>query len=130
VHGLAAGAWRLDPLARRLHLRRGADDALGLQRQARAAALDQDVVGDAAAVLVLAMDRAALATHPLGPARAWRHALLEAGMLGERAYLWAGAQGLAVCGVGAFYDDEATALVAADPAREWVLHFVALGLPG
>jgi hypothetical protein len=31
--------------------------------------------------------------------------------------------------VGAFHDDEAAALVAADPAREWVLHFAALGRP-
>jgi hypothetical protein len=29
--------------------------------------------------------------------------------------------------VGAFYDAEAEALVGVDPAREWVLHFAALG---
>jgi hypothetical protein len=29
--------------------------------------------------------------------------------------------------VGAFYDDEASRLVAVDPAREWVLHFAGLG---
>jgi hypothetical protein len=31
------------------------------------------------------------------------------------------------CAVGAFYDDEAAALVGVDPGREWVLHFAALG---
>ena len=53
--------------------------------------------------------------------------LIEAG--GRRIYLEAGARGLAACAVGAFHDDEAAALVAADPAREWVLHFAALGRP-
>jgi len=104
--------------------------ALALRLRARAAALDQDVVGAAAAVLLLSIDRQALAADPDGFARAWRHAFLEVGLAGERAYLEAGARGLAVCAVGAFHDDEAARLVAADPAREWVAHFVALGLPG
>jgi hypothetical protein len=29
--------------------------------------------------------------------------------------------------VGAFYDDEASALAGVDPAEAWVLHFAALG---
>ena len=36
--------------------------------------------------------------------------------------------GLGACAVGAFYDDEAAALVGVDPAREWVVHFAALGV--
>ena len=39
------------------------------------------------------------------------------------------ALGGGVCAVGAFYDDEAAALIGADPAREWVVHFAALGWP-
>ncbi|MBE2242242.1 MAG: nitroreductase family protein [Burkholderiaceae bacterium] len=62
-------------------------------------------------------------------ARGYRHALTEAGRVGERIYLAAGARGLAACSVGAFYDTEAAALVGIDPAHEWVLHFVALGVP-
>ena len=31
--------------------------------------------------------------------------------------------------VGAFHDDEAAALLAIDPAREWIVHFGALGVP-
>ena len=38
------------------------------------------------------------------------------------------ARGLGACAVGAFYDDEAAALVGVDPAREWVVHFAALGV--
>jgi SagB-type dehydrogenase family enzyme len=126
VDGLAPGAYRHDPLQHRLLPRRS---GIGLRSAARAAALDQDVIGDAAAVLVLSIDRAMLRDAGLGPARAYRHALLHAGCIGERVYLEAGARGLAACAVGAFHDDEAAALVAADPAQEWVLHFAALGRP-
>ncbi len=127
VDGLDAGAWRHHAVAhaleRRLH------DAEHLRRRARAAGLDQDVIGGAAAVIVLSVDRAAFAADPAGAARGYRHAFLESGLMGERVYLEAGARGLGVCAVGAFYDDEAAALVGNDPAREWVLHFAALGLP-
>jgi hypothetical protein len=88
-----------------------------------------DVIGDAAAVFVLSMDRAVFAADPLGPARGYRHAFLEAGFVGERIYLDAVPRGLGVCAVGAFYDDEATKLVRVDPEREWVIHFAALGVP-
>jgi SagB-type dehydrogenase family enzyme len=126
VEGLAPGAYRYHAAQHALQPSRGGTD---LRRAARAAALDQDVIGDAAAVFVLTTDPAALRLDPLGPARAYRHALLHAGCIGERIYLEAGARGLGACAVGAFYDDEAAALVGADPAREWVLHFAALGLP-
>lgn len=126
VEGLAPGAYRHDPRAHALLPRRPGID---LRRAARAAALDQDVIGDAAVVIMLSMPRAALQADAAGPARAYRHALLHAGCVGERIYLEAGARGLAACAVGAFYDDEAVALVGADPAREWVLHFAALGWP-
>jgi nitroreductase len=49
-------------------------------------------------------------------------------MVGERLYLAGAALGLGVCGVGAFYDDEASALVGVDPTREWVVHFAAVGV--
>ena len=125
VAGLASGAYGFDAASNALVPRRAAD----LRSAARAAALDQDVIGDAAVVFVLAIDRATLAADPLGPARAYRHAFLEAGMVGERIYLEGVARGLGVCAVGAFYDDEAARLVALDPAREWPVHFAALGLP-
>jgi SagB-type dehydrogenase family enzyme len=127
VARLAPGAYRYDAARHALQPRRtGAD----LRAATRAAALDQDVMGDAAVVLVLSADRAVLAADPNGPARAYRHALLEAGLMGERVYLEAGARGLVACAVGAFYDDEAAALVGIDPAHEWVLHFAGFGQPG
>jgi nitroreductase len=92
--------------------------------RARQAALAQDVIGDAAVVLVLSVDTGRALAHG---ARGYRHAFLEAGLVGERWLLGAIAQGLAACPVGAFYDDEAAALVQA--RGRWVLHFAALGQP-
>jgi SagB-type dehydrogenase family enzyme len=127
VQGLAPAAWRYEPSA---HALRHKQDLADLRRRARSAALGQDVIGDAAAVFVLSIDRAAFRADALGAARGYRHAFIEAGLVGERLYLEATARGLSVCGVGAFYDDEAAALVAVDPAAEWVLHFAAVGRPG
>ena len=126
VAGLRPGAYRYEPRRHALVARR---DAADLRAPARAAGLDQDVIGDGAVVVVLSMDRSVMAADPLGAARGYRHGFLEAGLIGERIYLEAGARRLGACSVGAFYDDEAAALVGVDPAREWVLHFVALGIP-
>ena len=128
VAGLEPGAWRYHARAHALERRaRHGDD---LRRRARAAGLDQDVIGDAAAIFVLAIDRSALAADAAGAARGYRHAFIESGLLGERVYLEAGARGLGVCAVGAFYDEEAAALVGNDPAQEWIVHFAALGVAG
>lgn len=127
VEGHAPAAWRWDaPTQRLLHTHALA--ARTARAQARAAALGQDVVGDAAAVLVLTLDRAAFAADPAGAARGYRHAFIEAGLLGERLYLQAQALGLGACAVGAFYDDEAAALLGVTPGNEWVVHFAALGV--
>ena len=127
VDDLPAAAWRYDP-GRHVLLRRGVavDD---LRARARRAALDQDTIGGAAAVFVLAIDRATYQADIHGPGRGYRHAFLEAGLAGERLYLAAGALGLGACAVGAFYDDEASALVGVDARHEWVVHFAALGVP-
>ncbi len=126
AEGIMPGAYRYDPLRHALLPRRtGAD----LRDAARAAALDQDVIGDAAVAFVLSINRSAFAADPLGAARGYRHAFLEAGLVGERIYLEAGARGLGACAVGAFYDDEAAALVGIDPVRDWVVHFAGLGIP-
>ncbi len=127
VQGLAAGAWRYDAAAHVLHASPSAAPAA--RARTRAAALDQDAAGDAAAVIVIAIDRGAFAADAMGAARGYRHAFLEAGMAGERLYLQAGALGLGVCAIGAFYDDEAAALIGVDPQREWVVHFATLGWP-
>ncbi len=127
AQGLPPAAWRHEAPTRTLHRRVAHDESL--RARARAAALDQDVIGEAALVFVLSLDRQVLMADPLGPARGWRHGFIEAGLVGERLYLAAPVLGLGVCAVGAFYDDEASALVGVDPAREWVVHFAAVGIP-
>lgn len=124
VEGLAPGAWHYDAAAHALQPAAGG--TAGPRARSRAAALDQDAAGDAAAVLVFTLDLAALRREG---ARGYRHGLLEVGLCGERLYLQAEALGLGVCAIGAFYDDEASALIGIAPAREWVLHFAALGWP-
>jgi SagB-type dehydrogenase family enzyme len=124
VEGLPAAAWRYHPAD---HALQWQQDQAELRDRARSAALAQDVVGDAAAVVVLALDQAGWRADPAGAARGYRHAFLEAGLVGERLYLEATALGLGCCGVGAFYDDEAAALLGLDPAQEWVVHFATVG---
>ena len=125
VESLEPGAWRYHPQQHAIELR--AQPGGKLRSRSGAAALAQDVIGDAAAVFVLSIDRAAFTADPTGAARGYRHAFLEAGLVGERVYLEGTARGLGVCGVGAFYDDEVSALIGVDPEREWVVHLAALG---
>lgn len=121
VAGLAPGVYRYAN-GHTLQLMRAGDHAAAAQ----SAALSQDAIGDAAVVLVLSSERERVLG--AGP-RAYRHALIETGMIGERWLLGAVARGLAACPVGAFYDDEAAALIGVDGKRHWVFHFAALGLP-
>lgn len=121
VAGIAPGVYRYLP-GHALRLLRAGSHASAAQ----SAALAQDAIGDAAAVLILSANR----EHVLASGvRGYRHALLETGMLGERWLLGAVARGLAACPVGAFYDDQASALIGEDHARHWVFHFAALGVP-
>lgn len=120
VAGLPRGVYRYLP-RHALQRLRGGD----YQAKAQSAALSQDVIGDAAAVLILSADREQVLAQG---ARGYRHVLIEAGLVGERWLLGATARGLAACPVGAFYDDEAAALLGANAQRNWVLHFAAVGL--
>ena len=61
-----------------------------------------------------------------GP-RGYRYAMMTAGIMGERLYLAASALGLGCCGIGAFYDGEASRLLGLnEPSR--VLYVVSLGI--
>ena len=121
VSGLAPGVYRYLP-HHALAMVRGGDFA----GAAQSAALSQEAIGAAAVVLILSAERESVLA---GGARQYRHALLETGLIGERWLLGAVAHGLAACPVGAFYDDEAAALIGVDGARHWVFHFAALGVP-
>jgi SagB-type dehydrogenase family enzyme len=60
-----------------------------------------------------------------GP-RGYRHAMITAGQMGERLYLMAESMGMGCCGIGAFYDTEAAALLGLNPASR-LLYLAAVG---
>ena len=118
VDGLKVGSYRYDATRHGLEPGRLGDLAAATE----SAMLSQQMARQAAAVVVLTMRTTAVLDQG---ARAYRHAWLEVGMLGERAYLSAEGQGLGACAAGAFFDDEALDLLGARDA--WVAHFVTLG---
>jgi SagB-type dehydrogenase family enzyme len=120
VDGLKAGSYRYDATSHGLEPGRRGDLAAATE----SAVLSQQMARQAAAVVVLTVRTSPVLEQG---ARAYRHAWLEVGMLGERAYLSAMGQGLGACAAGAFFDDEALALLGARDT--WVAHFVTLGHP-
>ena len=59
-------------------------------------------------------------------ARGYRYAMMVSGRLGERLYLAATAMGLGCCGIGAFYDSEASQLLGLTSTSR-LLYLVAIG---
>ncbi len=95
------GFYLLDTVGRQVgHLSSG-----HLLESMATACLDQMWLKNAAFHLLFISDPAAL-DRDWGP-RAYRHVMIEAGRLGQQAYLAAGALGLGACGIGAVYDREA-----------------------
>ena len=99
------GFYLFDPRDRRLGLMVAGD----LMESMATACLDQMWLKNAAFHLLFLSDPAAL-DRSWG-ARAYRHVMIEAGRLGQQAYLAATALGLGACGIGAVYDREAADLL-------------------
>jgi len=121
VDGLEPGLYHYDPFDAVLQLlekgERGA--------QAAAAALDQPIAGDAAAVFVwtAVIERSKWKYRE----RAYRYIYLDAGHIGQNLYLAATALGLGCCTIGAFYDEEVNRLVAVDGDRETAVYMGCVG---
>jgi len=100
VEGLASGCYRYLPGRHALLLVREGD----VRNAAAGLSLGQELAGHAIAAFSLIAD--------LGPGarafgnRAYRHAHVEAGMVGQGLYLAATARGLDATGIGAFFDDD------------------------
>lgn len=104
------------------------DLALGDVSGATAAALlDQSFVANAAAVLVWTAVTARCERRY--QQRAYRYIYLEAGHQAQNVLLAAVAMGLVACPVGAFFDDELSALLGLDGAAEIPLYAVSVGHP-
>ena len=99
------GFYLFDPHDRRLGLVVAGD----LMESMATACLDQMWLKNAAFHLLFLSDPAALDRN--WGARAYRHVMIEAGRLGQQAYLAATALGLGACGIGAVYDREAADLL-------------------
>jgi SagB-type dehydrogenase family enzyme len=59
--------------------------------------------------------------------RGYRHAMITAGRIGQMIYLGATAMNMGACGIGAFYDDEARAILDLNPNSS-LLYLVAAGV--
>ena len=120
AEGTPPGFYLLDPARDRFGAVRTGDLTSAMAR----ICLDQAWAAGAA-LHVLFMADLDLLDRTRGP-RGYRHAMLEAGRLGHRTYLAATALGLGCCGIGAFYDGEARALLGLDDGSR-LLYLIAVG---
>lgn len=123
VHGIEPGFYLYEPYHMELGLIREGDFIKDMAR----AALDQGWMTQASLHLLALTDLDTL-QRTIGP-RAYRYAMLVAGMMGQRAYLASTALGLGACGVGAFYDDEVARLLGLSETSR-PLYIVAVGAAG
>jgi SagB-type dehydrogenase family enzyme len=89
--------------------------------------LGQEFLGQCGAVLFVTMILQRM--RPKYQDRSYRYGLLEAGHVGENAYLAATEMGLGACGVGAFMDDAMNEMIGVDGVEEAVVYMLAVGHP-
>jgi SagB-type dehydrogenase family enzyme len=88
-------------------------------------ALAQEFLGECGVVLFLTLILQRM--RPRYQDRSYRYGLLEAGHIGENAYLAATSMGLGACGVGAFMDDSINAMLGVDGVEEAAVYMLAAG---
>jgi SagB-type dehydrogenase family enzyme len=89
--------------------------------------MGQPVAADAAVIIVLT----AVVERSLGKYsdRGYRYQLFEAGHVAQNIGLGAAEQGLGVCSLGGFFDDELATLLNINPEDEVALYGIAAGVP-
>ena len=87
--------------------------------------LGQEFLGQCGAVLFVTLILQRM--RPKYQDRSYRYGLLEAGHVGENAYLAATDMGLGACGIGAFMDDAMNEMLGVDGVEEAVVYMVAVG---
>jgi SagB-type dehydrogenase family enzyme len=120
VTDLASGSYVFTPQAQTLELLRAGD----FREEAGHLCFEQALGADASAVVFFLADLERVLQH-FGN-RGYRAVQLEAGAVGGKMYLCAGALGLGASGL-TFYDDEVTAFFAPHAAGKSVIFVVALG---
>ncbi len=87
--------------------------------------IGQEFLGQCGAVLFLTMILQRM--RPKYQDRSYRYGLLEAGHIGENAYLAAASTGLGACGIGAFMDDAMNEMLGVDGVEEAAVYMLAVG---
>lgn len=123
VEGVERGVYHYALREHALELLRAGDHRSEVVEQA----LQQEFLGECGAVLFLTQILQRM--RPKYQDRSYRYGLLEAGHIGENAYLAATSHGLGACGVGAFMDNEINAMLGVDGVEEAVVYMLAVGHP-
>ena len=121
VDGLEPGVYHYAVRDHALELVRGGDFRAAVVEQSIA----QEFLGECGVVLFLTMIMQRM--RPRYQDRSYRYGLLEAGHIGENAYLAASSMGLGACGVGAFMDDAINDMLGVDGVEEAVVYMLAAG---
>ena len=121
VDGIDPGVYHYAIVEHELEQRRSGDFRARTVDQA----LGQEFLGECGAVLFLTNIRKRM--RPKYQDRSYRYGLLEAGNIGENAYLAAVSLGLGACGVGAFMDDQINATLGVDGTEEAAVYMLAVG---
>jgi len=121
VEGLQRGVYHYAVRDHELELVR-ADD---LRAQVVDQGIGQEFLGQCGAVLFLTQILQRM--RPKYQDRSYRYGLLEAGHIGENAYLAATSIGLGACGIGAFMDDAINEMLGVDGVEEAALYMLAVG---
>jgi SagB-type dehydrogenase family enzyme len=123
VDGLPPGVYRLWQECAELEQIRSGD-----QRVAAAGlSLGQDLAGDACVAFSMIADiERAVRAHG---DRGYRYVHFEAGAIGQRLYLAAGALGFGATGIGAFFDDEVHSYLNLASGQGQVVYHFAIGYP-
>lgn len=121
VAGLECGVYRHWPASATLEPRHRGD----VRVVAAGLSLGQDLAGNSAVTfsMIADLERAAAAHGDRG----YRHALFEAGRIGQRLYLAAEAMGLQSTGIGAFFDDAVHQYLDLRPEQGQVVYHFACG---
>jgi SagB-type dehydrogenase family enzyme len=123
VEGFAPGIYHFRPRAFDLeYLKRG-----DLARELAEAALGQTLV--MAAHITFIWTAIVERSRWKYRQRAYRYIYLDAGHIGGNLYLAAGALGLGVCAIGAFYDDKVNSILGVDGTEETVIYMATVGWP-
>ena len=121
VEGVEPGVYHYAPRAHALERLRTGDFRQSVVDQG----IGQEFLGTCGVVLFLTMILQRM--RPRYQDRSYRYGLLEAGHVGENAYLAATSMGLGACGVGAFMDDAINGMLGVDGVEEAAVYMLAAG---